>query len=101
MARVCKIGGGLLVALGLVVLVLSLAAIGRDSERYRHAALAAERNAGNVMYEAELGKAQLQRAFEVVGASFGILFALHGVTLVALGIVASRAVKMSTQAGFA
>ncbi len=90
MARVCKLGGGLLVALGLVVLVLSLAAIGRDRESYRHAALAAERNGGNVMYEAERGKAQLQRAFEVVGASFGVLLALNGATLVGLGVVASR-----------
>jgi hypothetical protein len=90
MARVCKLGGGLLVALGLVVLLLSLGALRRDRESYGRAALAAERNAGNVMYEAELGKASLRRAFEVVGATFGILFALNGATLVALGVVASR-----------
>jgi len=90
MARVCKVSGGLLVALGVVVLVLSIAAIGRDRESYGRAALAAARNAGNVMYEAELGKAQLQRAFEVVAALFGFLIVLNGATLVALGVVAAR-----------
>lgn len=90
MARVCKISGGLLVGLGLVVLLLSLGAMHRDRESYGRAALAAERNAGNVMYETELGKARLQRAFELVGASFGVLFALNGATLVALGVVAGR-----------
>jgi hypothetical protein len=92
MARACKLSGGLLVALGLVVLVLSFAALRRDRDSYGHAALAAERNIGNVMYEAEFGKARVRRAFEVVGAAFGILFALNGATLVALGVVAARRV---------
>jgi hypothetical protein len=90
MARACKLGGSLLVALGLVVLVLAVAAIARDRESYARAALAAERNAGNVMYEAELGKARLERAFEVVGAAFGVLVTLNGATLAALGVVAAR-----------
>ena len=90
MARVCKIGGAVLVALGLVVLVLSLAAIARDRDSYGRAALAAERNGGNVMYEAELGKARVERAFEIVGASFGVLIVLNGATLVAVGVVAAR-----------
>jgi len=90
MARVCKLGGSVLVTLGFLVLVLALGALARDHESYGHAALAADRNAGNVMYEAEFGKARLQRAFEVVGASFGVLIALNGATLVALGVVAAR-----------
>ncbi len=90
MARACKVGGSLLVALGVVLLLLSLLAIGRDRDTYSRAALAAERNAGNIMYEAELGKARVQRAFEVVGASFGVLTILNGATLVAVGVVAAQ-----------
>jgi hypothetical protein len=90
MARACTLGGGLLVAAGLVVLLLSLGALRRDREAYDRAALAAERNAGNVMYEAEFGTVRLRRAFEVVGAAFGVLFALNGATLVAVGAVAAR-----------
>ncbi len=90
MSRLCKIGGGLLIALGLVLLVLSLGALARDRDGYSHAALAAERNAGNVMYEAEFGKARLQRAFEVVAAGFGLLITLNGATLVGLGALARR-----------
>jgi hypothetical protein len=92
MARVGKLGGGLLVVLGLAVLLLSLGAMRRDRESYDRAALAAERNTGNVMYEAEFGKARLRRAFEVVGAAFGIVFVLNGATLVALGVIAERRV---------
>ena len=53
MAHVCKISGGLLVALGLVVLVLSLAAIVRDRDSYSHAALAAERCMRNATVSSE------------------------------------------------
>lgn len=90
MARMCKIIGSLLVVLGLVAAVLSLAAVARDAESYTHAALAAQRNTGNVMYEAELGKVQLERAFELVGAALGVLLALNGATLIGLGVVAGR-----------
>lgn len=90
MTRVCKIVGSLLVTLGILASVLSLMAVSRDADSYNHAALAVERNAGNVMYEAEFGKAQLKRAFELVGTSLGVLLALNGATLVALGVVASR-----------
>jgi len=90
MARACKIIGSLLIALGVLAAALSLAAVTRDVESYNQAALAAQRNAGNVMYEAELGKAQLQRAFELVGASLGVLLALNGATLFVLGMVAAR-----------
>jgi hypothetical protein len=92
MARLCKIIGSVVVVLGLVATVLSLAAVARDTESYTHAALAAQRNNGNIMYEAELGKAQLERAFELVGASLGALLVLNGVTLIGLGVVAGRQV---------
>ena len=79
--------------LGIVLSVLSCVGMARDSDDYTRAALAAERNTGNVMYEAELGKAQLRRAFEIVGASLGALLALNGATLIGLGSVAARGAR--------
>ena len=89
MARACTVIGGILVVLGVAVALSFLVAIQRD-DAYAKAAMASARNPGNVMYEAEFGKARLQRAFEVVGAAFGVLITLNGATLVGLGLVAAR-----------
>ncbi len=89
MGRVCKIAGSLLAVLGLAVVIWFALAMARD-EAYRHAELAYTRNAGNAMYELEFRGAQVRRAFQGVGAVAGILLTLNGVTLLVLGVVASR-----------
>lgn len=90
MAALCKGIGGLLVLAGLGFALLCLRQMAGDEE-YRKAALVASRNPGNVMYEAEFKGAQVRRAFQVAGASGGVLLALNGVTLTLLGLVAGRA----------
>ena len=90
MAGACKVIGTVLVALGLVAAVLAGGALRRHADSYNHAALAAQLNAGNVMYEAELGKAQITRAFELTGLCIGVLLALNGATLFGLGVVTGR-----------
>lgn len=89
MASICKVVGGALVLLGIVVAVTFTVVIARD-DAYRSAALAATRNPGNVMYEAEFKGAQARRAFGLVGVIAGILLALNGATLTGLGVVAGR-----------
>lgn len=89
MARVCTLLGGILTVLGIVVALAFIVAIGRD-EAYAKAEMAATRNAGNVMYEAEFGAARVRRGFHVGGVIAGVLLSLNGSTLVALGIVTGR-----------
>ncbi len=87
MSRACKLAGGLCIVLGTVA-TLALATVMLRDQSYGRAALAYERNRGNVMYEAEFRGAQVQRAFELVGAAIGALLALNGATLYILGRVA-------------
>jgi hypothetical protein len=89
MARACKVIGAALAVLGVAVALTFAVIIARD-DAYRRAAMAFERNAGNVMYEAEFRGAQARRAFELIGVVAGMLLALNGGTLVGLGVVARR-----------
>ena len=89
MAGRCKLIGGALAVLGMAVALAFVIVIARDSS-YGSAALAAQRNPGNVMYDAEFKGAQIRRAFELGGVIAGILLALNGATLAALGVVAGR-----------
>ncbi len=89
MARASKVIGAALATLGVAVAVVFSVVMSRD-EGYEKAALAAARNPGNVMYDAEFGAAKIRRGFQLVGVVAGILFALNGTTLVGLGAVASR-----------
>jgi hypothetical protein len=89
MARACKLIGGALAILGIVTAITFVVVMARDTT-YRHAVLAAERNPGNVMYDAELKGARVRRAFEVGGVIAGVLLAINGATLVGLGTVAAR-----------
>lgn len=89
MARLCRLIGGLLVVLGVATAVTFAVAIMRD-DGYSRAALAAARNPGNVMYDAELKGEQVKRAFEVVSGCLGGLLALNGATLIGLGVVAAQ-----------
>lgn len=89
MGRVCKIAGGALSVLGLAVVVAFVIIMTRD-DAYRRAELAYTRNAGNAMYELEFRGAQVRRAFQGIGVVAGILLALNGVTLLGLGVVATR-----------
>ena len=89
MARACTVVGGALAAIGLTLALAFVVVMTRD-ESYRTAALAAARNPGNVMYEAEFKGAQVQRAFELVGVVTGLLLILSGGTLAGLGVVAGR-----------
>jgi hypothetical protein len=90
MARTCKIVGSALSVLGIVIALLFVMTIVRD-DKYGAAALAASRNAGNVMYETEFGIARVRRAFQVVGVVAGVLLAINGTTMIGLGVVAGRA----------
>jgi len=81
-----------------IALTLTLATVMLRDQGYAHAALAYERNHGNVMYEAEFRGAQVRRAFELVGAAIGVLLALNGATLWVLGSVAARGAGQ-TQSG--
>ena len=92
MTRAAQVIGSALVVLGLALVVAFVAVIARDDE-YRRAALAYAHNQGNVMYEAEFGKAQVRRAFEGVGVGAGLLLALNGATLIGLGTIARRVRK--------
>ena len=89
MARASKIIGAALATIGVGVAIMFGIVMSRD-EGFQKAALAAARNPGNVMYEAELGAAKVRRGFQLVGVIAGILLALNGTTLVGLGAVASR-----------
>ena len=89
MARASKVIGAALATIGVAVTVMFGVVMSRD-EGYQKAALAAARNPGNVMYEAEFGAAKVRRGFQLVGVVAGILFALNGTTLVGLGAVATR-----------
>ena len=89
MARACKAIGGALAALGVCVAVAFVVLMARD-DAYRRAEIAYTRNAGNAMYELEFRGAQVRRAFQGTGVVAGILLALNGATLLALGVVAGR-----------
>jgi len=89
MGRGCKVIGAALVAIGIAVAVALVFVMARD-EAYRRAELAYTRNVGNAMYELEFRGAQVRRAFEGMGVVAGILLALNGATLLALGVVATR-----------
>ncbi|MBI4517372.1 MAG: hypothetical protein HY699_16335 [Deltaproteobacteria bacterium] len=89
MARLCKLLGAAVVVLGLALVITCTLQVVRD-EDYRKAALVAARNPGNVLYEAEFKGAQVRRAFQITGATAGMLLGLNGLTLVLLGIVAAR-----------
>jgi len=89
MAGACKVIGAALSVLGIALVLTFVIVIGRDAD-YRRAEMAAARNAGNVMYEAEFKGAQVRRAFELVGVLAGILLAINGGTLLSLGVVAGR-----------
>jgi len=89
MASTCKGIGIVFAILGVAVVLFFGAAIERD-ENYNRAALAAARNPGNVMYDAQLKEAQALRAFEIIGAALGALLAINGVTLVLLGGLATQ-----------
>jgi hypothetical protein len=89
MARASKVIGAALATLGVAVAVMFGVVMSRD-EGFQKAALAAARNPGNVMYDAEFGAAKIRRGFQLVGVVAGILFVLNGTTLVGLGAVASR-----------
>ncbi len=95
MSRVCKLVGGALLLVGLAVTLTFAVIIGRD-DAYRRADLAYSLNAGNVMYEAEFRGAQVRRAFEMMGGVAGVLLAINGTTLVALGVVAARVANKSS-----
>jgi hypothetical protein len=92
MGRACKVVGTALAVIGIAVAVAFVVLIARD-EGYRHAELAYTRNAGNAMYELEFRGAQVTRGFESIGMVAGILLALNGVTLLGLGVVATRTQK--------
>ena len=89
MARACKVIGAALSVLGIAVALTFAVVISRDAD-YRRAEMAYTRNAGNVMYEAEFKGAQVRRAFELGAALAGVLLAINGGTLLALGVVAGR-----------
>ncbi len=92
MSTALKVIGTLLCAAGLLVATYFGHAIATD-EAYSRAALAAERNPGHAMYQAEFKGAQAVRAFQMTFASLGALLALNGVTLIGLGAVAKRAAR--------
>jgi hypothetical protein len=92
MGRACKVVGTALAAIGVAVAVAFMVLMARD-EGYRRAELAYTRNAGNAMYELEFRGAQVRRGFESIGVVTGILLALNGVTLLGLGVVATRTQK--------
>jgi hypothetical protein len=89
MARTCKVVGAALAAIGVAVAVAFVLVMARD-DAYRRAELAYRRNAGNAMYELEFRGAQVRRAFQGIGVVAGILLGLNGVTLLGLGVVATR-----------
>ncbi|HXQ23083.1 MAG TPA: hypothetical protein VN812_15505 [Candidatus Acidoferrales bacterium] len=89
MARTCKLIGTALALLGVAGALWFVVIMARD-DAYRQAALAASRNPGNVMYDAELKGAQVRRAFEVGVVITGILLTINGLTLLGLGVVAGR-----------
>jgi len=92
MGRACKVVGTALAAVGVAVAVAFVVLMARD-EGYRRAELAYTRNAGNAMYELEFRGAQVRRGFESIGVVAGVLLALNGVTLLGLGVVATRTQK--------
>jgi hypothetical protein len=97
MARSCKLVGTLAVLLGLALATACGVQMARDDE-YRRAALVAARNPGNVLYDAEFKGAQVRRAFQLVEGAVGVLLAFNGVTLMVLGAVAARVVRIERPA---
>lgn len=94
MSTALKVIGTLLCAAGLLVTVYFGHAITTAREAYGRAALAAERNPGHAMYQAEFGRVQIERGFQMTFASLGVLLALNGATLVGLGTVSKRAARL-------
>ena len=89
MARLTKLAGVALVAVGLALLVGFSVAVARD-ERFQKAGLYKERNPGNVLYESQYFAAATIHLFLISGAVGGGLVMLNGVTLVLLGTVMTR-----------
>ena len=98
MARVCKVTGTILSILGVALALAFMIGIARDAE-YQRAALARERNPGNVMYDAEFKGAQVRRAFEAIGVIVGILLVINGTTLLGLGVLADRVPRKKRDQG--
>jgi hypothetical protein len=90
MSTALKVIGSLLCAAGLLVTVYFGHAIAAASEAYNRSALAAERNPGHAMYQAEFGRVQIERGFQLTFASLGFLLALNGATLFGIGAIAKR-----------
>jgi len=93
MSTALKAIGTVLGAAGLLVAAYFGHAIATD-EAYARAALAAERNPGHAMYQAEFKGAQALRAFQIIFTSLGAVLALNGATLVGLGAVTKRAARL-------
>ncbi len=84
MARMAKVAGTALVAIGLALLLGFSIFVLRD-ERFQKAALLKDRNAGNVFYEGEYFAALTLHVFLISGAAAGGLLALNGATLLLVG----------------
>ena len=87
MANACRITGTVLCILGLTMAVMFAVFMIRDDE-FQRAALARERNPGNVLYDAEYKGALVKRGFESIGGIVGILLIINGATLFGLGTLA-------------
>ncbi|HVM98151.1 MAG TPA: hypothetical protein VMT89_17280 [Candidatus Acidoferrales bacterium] len=89
MARACRVIGFLLCILGFILAVMFVATMVMDQE-YTRAAMARDRNPGNVLYDAEYKGALVKRAFESIGIIVGVLLVINGATLFGLGTLAHR-----------
>lgn len=89
MARIAKIAGGALVAVGLAVLV-GFAVFVVGDERFQKAGMLKDRNPGNVLYESQYFAAATIHLFLISGAVAGGLLALNGATFFLLGRVMGR-----------
>lgn len=89
MGAALKVVGAALGAIGLATVIVFGVYVVRDEE-YARAALLAERNPGNIIYEARYGAASLKRALLICGAAAGALLTLNGITFLLLGAIAAR-----------
>lgn len=96
MARMAKIVGGALVAIGLAVLI-GFAVFVVGDERYAKAGKLKDVNPGNVLYESQYFAAATIHLFLISGAAAGGLLALNGATFFLLGRVMAR--QEATTAG--
>src|SRR5215470_11746757 len=84
MARIAKIAGAALVAIG-VALLLGFSIFVLRDERFQKAGLLKDRNPGNVLYESQYFAAATIHLFLLSGATAGGLLALNGATLFLVG----------------